>query len=76
MTYSEVENGEFNLDFGILVKTVRIGGLQAENKMKKNKKKNSLKHWCSDPQARLDPIGGSEPKSRGCPFNSFYFSCY
>ena len=26
------------------VKTVMYGGLQAENKMKKNKKKNSLKH--------------------------------
>ena len=47
MTYSEVQNGEFNLDIGILVKTVRIGGLQAENKMKKNKKKNSLKHWAT-----------------------------
>ena len=27
-----------------MVKTVRISGLQAENKMNKNKKKNSLKH--------------------------------
>ena len=73
MTYSEVENGEFNLDFGILVKTVRIGGLQAENKMKKNKKKNSLKHWCSDPRARPDPIGGSEPKSRDARLILFIF---
>ena len=31
---SEVKNGEFNLDFWVLVKTVRIGGLQAENKTK------------------------------------------
>ena len=46
---SEVKNGEFNLDFGVLVKTVRIGGLQAENKkkMKKNIKKDSLKHWAT-----------------------------
>ena len=27
-----------------MIKTVVYGGLQAENKMKKNKKKNSLKH--------------------------------
>ena len=27
---------------------------------------------CSDPQARADPIGESEPKPRGRPFNSFY----
>ena len=38
MIYSEGQNGEFGLDFGVLVKTVRIGGLQAENKMKKNVK--------------------------------------
>ena len=47
MIYNEGQNGEFVLDYGILVKTVRIGGLQAENKMKKNKKKNSLKHWAT-----------------------------
>ena len=41
------QNGEFVLEYGILVKTVRIGGLQAENKMKKNNKKNSLKHWAT-----------------------------
>ena len=41
------QNGEFVLDYGILVKTVRIGGLQDENKMKKNKKMNSLKHWAT-----------------------------
>ena len=41
------QNGEFVLDYGILVKTMRIGGLQAENKMKRNKKKNSLKHWAT-----------------------------
>ena len=35
MTYSELETGEFNLDFGVLAKTVRIGGLQAENKIRK-----------------------------------------
>ena len=45
-----IQNGEFQfglwdlmktVDFG---KTVVYGGLQAKNKMKKNKKKNSLKH--------------------------------
>ena len=42
------QNGEFVLNYGILVKkTLRIGGLQAKNKMKKNKKKNSLKHWAT-----------------------------
>ena len=29
------------------MKTVRVGCLQAENKIKKNKKKNSLKHWAT-----------------------------
>ena len=33
--------------FWDLVKTVGICGLQAENKMKKNKKKNSLNHWAT-----------------------------
>ena len=28
-----------------MIKIVVYGGLQAENKMKKHKKKNSLKHW-------------------------------
>ena len=32
------QNGEFVLDYGILVKTMRISGLQAENKMKKIRK--------------------------------------
>ena len=31
---------------------------------------------CSDPQALLDPIGGSEPKPEDARFTSFYFSCY
>ena len=34
MIYSEGQNGEFGLDFWVLLKTVRIGGLQAENKIK------------------------------------------
>ena len=35
------QKGEFSVwIFGFLVKTVRIGGLQAENKLKKNKKNN------------------------------------
>ena len=43
---SEVKNGELNLDFKAWVKTV--GWLVAtENKRKKNKKKNSLKHWAT-----------------------------
>ena len=40
-----IETGEFQFEFGVLLKTVRVDGLQVENKMKKNKKKNSLKHW-------------------------------
>ena len=39
------QNGEFQFGFLGLIKTVVYGGLQAENKMKKNKKNNSLKHW-------------------------------
>ena len=35
----------FNLDFKDFGKNRGVDGLQAENKMKKNKKKNSLKHW-------------------------------
>ena len=42
-----IENGEFQFGFGVLLKTVRVGWLQADNKMKKNKKKNSLKHWAT-----------------------------
>ena len=30
-----------------MIKIVVYGGLQAKNKMKKNKKKNSLKHWAT-----------------------------
>ena len=47
MIYSEGQNGEFNLDYGILVKTVEVDGVQIENKMKKTKKKNFLKHWAT-----------------------------
>ena len=39
-----IQNGEFQFGFLVLIKTIVYGGLQAENKMKKNKKKNSLKH--------------------------------
>ena len=38
------QNGEFVLDYGILVKTVEFDGVQIENKLKKNMKNNSLKH--------------------------------
>ena len=31
---------------------------------------------CSDPRARSDPNGESEPKTWGRPFNSFYFLFY
>ena len=37
MTYSELKTGKFNLNFGVFVKTVRIGGLQGENKIRKKK---------------------------------------
>ena len=43
---SEVKNGEFGLDFKV-VKNRGVDGLQIENKMTKNKKKNSLKHWAT-----------------------------
>ena len=43
---SEVKNGEFGLDFKV-VKNRGVNGLQTENKMKKNKKKNSFKHWAT-----------------------------
>ena len=39
-----IQNGEFQFGFLGLIKTVVYGGLHAENKMNKNKKKNSLKH--------------------------------
>ena len=34
----------------------------------------TTKCMCSDPRAQSDPNGESEPKPRGRPFNSFYFS--
>ena len=37
----------FRLHFRVLVKTGELDCLQAKNKMKKNKKKNSLKHWAT-----------------------------
>ena len=37
----------FNLDFYGLGKNRGVGCLLAKNKMKKNKKKNSLKHWAT-----------------------------
>ena len=43
MIYSD-SKCEFQFGFLGLIKTVVYGDLQAENKMKKNKKKNSLKH--------------------------------
>ena len=38
-----------NFQFGFLefIKIVRVGWLQADNKMKRNKKKNSSKHWAT-----------------------------
>ena len=42
-----IETHEFQFGFGVLLKTVKVDGLQVENKMKKNKKKNSLKHWAA-----------------------------
>ena len=47
MTYSEVQFGELNLDFKVLVKTVEVDGVQIEIKMRTNKKNNSLKHWAT-----------------------------
>ena len=40
---SEIKTGELNLDFGVWLKTGEWM-FATENKMKKNKKKNSLKH--------------------------------
>ena len=34
----------FNLDYGVVIKIVRVDGVQIKIKMNKNKKKNSLKH--------------------------------
>ena len=44
---SEVKNGEFQFRFSCLGKNREVDGLQTENKMKKNKKNNSLKHWAT-----------------------------
>ena len=44
MTCSEAQFREFILDFWALVKTVEVYGLQTENKVKQNVKKNFLKH--------------------------------
>ena len=44
---SEFKNGEFQFGFSGLGKNREVNGLQTENKMKKNKKKNSLKHWAT-----------------------------
>ena len=41
------KNGEFQFGFSGLGKNREVDGLQTENKMKKNKKKNSLKHWAT-----------------------------
>ena len=37
----------FNLDYGVVIKSVRVDGVKIKIKMKKNKKKNSLKHWAT-----------------------------
>ena len=41
------KSGEFQIGFSGLGKNRGVDGLQTENKMKKNKKKNSLKHWAT-----------------------------
>ena len=54
MTYNELKTSEFNLDFGVLVKTVRIGGLPTENKIRKKCKIEPLEvlgHWGWIPRA-------------------------
>ena len=50
MIYSEGQNGEFPFGFQGFGKNRGVGWLQADNKMKKikkNKKKNSLKQWAT-----------------------------
>ena len=47
LAYSELKTGEFVLDYGILVKIVEVNGVQIENKLNKNMKKTSLKHWAT-----------------------------
>ena len=42
------KKGEFQFGFWGFVKTVEVDGVQIENKLKKNMKKNSLKHWATD----------------------------
>ena len=49
MIYSEGQNGEFGL-----VKTVDVNGVQIENKLKKNMKKKSLKHWATGLRSKGD----------------------
>ena len=43
----KLKNGEFQFGLWDFVKIVVYGGLHAKNKMEKNKKKNSLKHWAN-----------------------------
>ena len=50
----EFKNGEFQFGLwggdtnsGFWWKTVEVDGVQIKIKMKKNKKKNSLKHWAT-----------------------------
>ena len=43
----EFKNGEFQFGFSGLGKNRGVDGSQTENKMNKNKKKNSLKHWAT-----------------------------
>ena len=43
---SEIKTGELNLDFRVWLKQ-GSGWFATENKMKKNKKNNSLKHWAT-----------------------------
>ena len=37
----------FNLDYGVVIKTMRVDGVQIKIKMNKNKKNNSFKHWAT-----------------------------
>ena len=67
MTYSELKTGEFNLDFGVLVKTVGISGLQAENKIRKKCKIEPLEvlgHWGWIPRATEGFQGPFLPNGR------------
>ena len=44
---SEIKTGELNLDFGVWLKIGGMVGCKLKFKLKKNKKKNSLKHWAT-----------------------------